>query len=171
MPQPIKKNGTYQKPRSKTVKKRAKPIDKRITKKGGVQKKKATWHPKYGTSKLETRFATEYLDKLGIKYVYQYKADSIGRYFDFMLLGNENHPNKKCLLEVDGQYYHSDPRLYEEKDLNPMQKRNKRVDEIKNKWCSMNGIPLIRVSEYDINHTPDKVLLWLKDTLKDYISI
>lgn len=170
MPQPVKKTGTYQKPRSKTVKKKAKPTDKRLPAKSPVKKKRGGWHPKYGTSKLESRFATEYLDKLGIKYVYQYEAKSIGRFFDFLLIGNEKHPTKKCLLEVDGQYFHADSRLYEDKDLNAMQKKNRRVDEIKNRYCSMNGIPLIRVSEYDINHEPDKVLQWLREILKDYIN-
>lgn len=169
MPQPIKKTGTYQKPRSKTVKKTNKPIDKRLPAKPKV-KRKGSWHPKYGTSKLESRFASEYLDKLGIKYVYQYEAKSIGRFFDFMLLGNDKHPAKKCLLEIDGQYFHADPRLYEDKDLNAMQRRNRRVDEVKNHYCSMNGIPLIRISEYDLNHTPDEVLAWLRNILKDYIN-
>ena len=171
MVQPIKKTGTYQKPRSKTIKKKVSPSkDKRLPKSPKV-KRAYKWHPAYGTSKLETRFASEFLDKLGIKYIYQYEAKSIGRFFDFMLLGNENAPHKKCLLEVDGQYWHSDPRLYEENELNAVQRKNKRVDEIKNKYCSMNGITLIRVSEYDIKHSPDKVLNWLKEILKDYINI
>lgn len=40
---------------------------------------------KYGTSKLEADFAHEYLDKLGVKYIYQYEAKDIGRYFDFAI--------------------------------------------------------------------------------------
>jgi len=171
MPQPIKKTGAYQKPRSKTVKKRAsKPTDRRIPAVKPKARRRGMWHPKYGTSKLEGRFANEYLDKLGIKYIYQYEAQSIGRFFDFMLLGNAEHPSKKCLLEIDGQYWHGDARLYEEKDLNAVQRKNKRVDEIKNKYCSMNGIQLIRISEYDINHEPDKVLNWMREILKDYIT-
>lgn len=170
MPQPVKKSGTFQKPRSKTVKKRTiKSADKRMPARP-VIKKKIIRHPKYGTSKLEVRFANEYLDRLGVKYIYQYEAKSIGRFFDFMLLGNSEHPNKKCLLEIDGQYWHGDSRLYEEKDLNAVQRKNKRVDEVKNRYCSMNGIQLIRISEYDINHTPDKILQWLREILKDYIT-
>lgn len=40
---------------------------------------------KYGTSKLEAYFAQEFLDKLGIKYIYEYEAKDIGRYFDFAI--------------------------------------------------------------------------------------
>ena len=103
MAQPIKKTGTYQKPRSKTVKKRATKEngDKRLPQKPKAVVKKTRSHPKYGTSKLEKRFATEYLDKIGVEYVYQYEAKSIGRFFDFMILGNEQHPTKRCCLEID----------------------------------------------------------------------
>lgn len=172
MAQPIKKTGTYQKPRSKTVKKRVakENADKRLPKKAKETVKKVKRHPKYGTSKLETRFALEYLDKLGVEYVYQYKAESIGRYFDFMVKGNEQHPTKRIIIEIDGSFWHADPRLYEEKDLTRVQKKNLYVDEIKNKWCSKNGIPLIRISEYDLNHEPDKVLEWLRIKLKYFIK-
>lgn len=39
------------------------------------------------------------------------------------------------------------PKLHEEKDLNKTKKWNKKVDEMKNKWCSKNGVPLIRILE------------------------
>lgn len=163
MPQPIKKSGTYQKPRSKTVKKRSKPLDKRLPLKPKV-KKKILFHPKYGTSKLEERFARDFLDKLGIEYEYQYEAKSIGRFFDFRV--KPYGP----IIEIDGQYWHGDERLYEEAELNAVQKKNKRIDEIKNKWCSMNGIPLIRISEYDINKDPEGVMNFLRKILKKYIK-
>lgn len=48
-----------------------------------VNKKKK--HPQYGTSKLEEDFAKEFLDKLGVKYVYQFEAKDIGRFYDFRI--------------------------------------------------------------------------------------
>lgn len=48
-----------------------------------TQKKR--WHPKYGTSKLEEDFAKEFLDKLGVEYVYQFEAKDIGRFYDFRI--------------------------------------------------------------------------------------
>ena len=146
MAQPVKKRGTYQKPRSKTVKKKRKPTTSEIIKKNIARSKKP--HPKYGTSKLEKKFAKEFLEKLGIKYEEQFEAKDIKRYFDFKLDG-------RILIEVDGSYWHSYGKVYEE--MNPIQKRNARVDEIKNKWAHSNGYKLIRIWEHDINNNPQKV--------------
>lgn len=82
MKQPIKNN------KNKT--------DKKIVTKKIVKQKK---HPQYGTSKLEEDFAKEFLDKLGVKYVYQFEAKDIKRYFDFFL---KDH---NLLIEVDGDYW------------------------------------------------------------------
>lgn len=171
MAQPIKKTGAYQKPRSKTVKKRVAKDkeDKRLPQKPKAAVRTVRKHPKYGTSKLEKRFATEYLDKIGVEYVYQYEAKSIGRFFDFMILGNEKHPTKRFLIEIQGSYWHGDKRIYEEKDLNNIQKKNIRVDEKKKKWCQMNGIPLIYIWEKDINSDPEGVISYLREKLKDCI--
>ena len=51
MAQPVKKGGTYQKPRSKTVRKKKKLTREEIIKRNIERSKKP--HPKYGTSKLE----------------------------------------------------------------------------------------------------------------------
>lgn len=114
---------------------------------------------KYGTSKLEEDFAKSFLDKLGVKYVYQFEAKDIGRFYDFYL------PSHNLIIEVDGGYYHSDPRVVEEGKLNPMQKHNKRVDEYKDKWALAHGIPIMRIWEKDIREAPDKVLKELKERL------
>lgn len=168
MPQPVKKTGTYQKPRSKTVKKRKTAVKKEEVKEGINRlpskknvKKRYGWrnfpHPEYGTSKLEERFAHDFLDKLGIKYEAQFKAESIGRYYDFYL------PEHRILIEIDGDYYHSYGLVYEQ--MNAMQKRNKRVDDIKNHWAAINGIPLMRIWEHDINEHPTLVMAMLKQRL------
>ena len=132
MAQPIKKSGTYQKPRSKTVKKKKKPSTSEIIKKNIERSKKP--HPKYGTSKLEKKFAKEILEKLGVKYEEQFEAKDIKRYFDFFL------SEYGILIECDGDFYHSYGKVYEE--MSPMQKRNHRVDEIKNACLCAFEIPL-----------------------------
>jgi very-short-patch-repair endonuclease len=53
---------------------------------------------------------------------------------------------------------HADPRVVDENKLNPMQQRNKRIDEYKNRWALANGIPLIRIWEKDIREKPKQVL-------------
>ena len=152
-PQPIKKNGTYQKPRSKTVRKRRKPTVSEIIKRNIERSKKP--HPKYGTSKLEIIFENDFLKKLEVKYERQYYAKDIKRYYDFYL------PDYNALIEIDGDYYHSYGKVYEE--MNPMQKRNHRVDEIKNEWAALHGMPLIRIWEHDIRNNPYNVMEFLKD--------
>ena len=73
------------------------------TKKNKVVKKKVATtkhrkHPLFGTSKLEEDFAKDFLDKLGVKYTYQFETN-IGRWFDFYL----NDYN--VLIEIDGGYW------------------------------------------------------------------
>ena len=150
----------------------AQPIKKSVGKKPIKRKKQTTraarvremrkrmkGSQEFGTSKLEERFAKNFLDKLGLNYIYQYKMVSIGRYLDFML--TDYH----VAIEIDGDYWHGNPKLYEEKDLNKTQKWSKKVDEMKNKWCSRNGVPLIRIWEKDINEHPEDVLTFLKEKL------
>lgn len=153
MSQPVKKNGTFQKPRSKTVRKRRNPTISEIIKKSIERSKKP--HPKYGTSKLETIFETDILKKLKVQYQKQFYAKDIKRYYDFYI------PELNVLIEVDGDYYHSYGKIYEE--MTPMQKKNHRVDEIKNEWAALHGYALIRIWEHDIRNNPYKVLEFLRE--------
>ena len=123
-----------------------------------VKKKKA--HPKYGTSKLEDHFAKNFLDVLGVKYVRQYEAKDIGRFYDFFC------PDANVIIEVDGDYYHSYGLTYEEK--NPMQKHNQWVDKVKDEWALSHGIPILRIWEHDIHDNPDKVMKTLKESIGKY---
>lgn len=172
MMQPVKKSGPFQKPRSKTVKKptaaqtqdknvkkrEKKDKDKRLPPKHREKKPFIRLHKQeYGTSKLEVRFAQNFLDKLGVEYKYQFKMESIGRYLDFYI------PSCNVAIEVDGDFYHSYGLVYEQ--MNPMQKRNHRVDEQKNHWCAVNCIKLLRIWEHDINEHPEKVMEMLKKEL------
>lgn len=155
MAQPVrKKNGTYQKPRSKTVRKRRTTVSEIIRK--NIERSKKP-HPEYGTSKLEDRFAKNFLERLGVRYERQYYAESVKRYYDFFL------PDHNVLIECDGDYYHGYGVVYE--DMSPMQKRNRRVDEIKNAWAGEHGIVLIRIWEHDINEHPDRVMRMLRERL------
>lgn len=144
------------KPKSK---KKKKEVDKRLPKLTKVGKVKKKVHPQFGTSKLEQNFAVNFLDKLGVKYEWQYEAKDIKRFYDYYL------PEHRILIEIDGGYYHADPRLYEGKDLNKMQKHNKRVDSCKDNWAALHGIPLIRIWEKDINENPSSVMAMLRKKL------
>ena len=114
-------------------------------------------HKEFGTSKLEEKFMEEFLDRLGIKYKYQFKAESIGRYYDFYI------PSANILIEIDGVYWHGFGKTHEEK--NPMQKHNERVDKQKDLWAVLNGYKLIRIWENDINNNSSKVITLLKEEI------
>lgn len=131
---------------------------------------------KYGTSQLEKRFARDFLDRMGLVYIYQYEAKDIKRFFDFALTCYddveymyEEKDGIRCvrqdgqlfpldlLIEVDGSFYHSDPRVVSEDKITPMHKHNKFVDGLKDQWAALHCIPLLRIWEYDIIHNPKMV--------------
>ena len=144
----------------KNITKPKKTVSKRtVSKVRKTTRKTVRVHPKFGTSKLEEDFARDFLDKLKVRYVYQFEAKDIGRFYDFYL------PDVNLIIEIDGSYFHSDPRLVKEENMNPMQKRNKRVDEYKDRWALMHGIPLIRFWEKDIRENPKMVMDELKKRL------
>lgn len=122
------------------------------------ENKKPSFHPKFGTSKLEQDFAKNFLDVLGVEYVWQFEAKDIGRFFDFKI---KNGP----IIEVNGSYWHGDGRLYEEEDLNRIQRKAQKVDEYKQKWALSHGIPIIYVWEKDIKENPKGVMEALKERL------
>ena len=74
---------------------RRKTTDNRKSPRSRLKPKK-----KFGTSKLEQDFAKDFLDKLGVDYVWQFEAKEIGRYFDYAVIEN----GSIILLEIDGGY-------------------------------------------------------------------
>lgn len=128
------------------------------------QNRKKKSHPQYGTSKLEEDFARNFLDKLGIKYQYQFEAKDIGRFYDFFI-PNKDGSYGGLLLEIDGDYYHYRTETQGTKPPSNMQKKNMRVDEYKNKWAHLHGYPIMRIWESDIRKKPKEVMERLKERL------
>lgn len=110
-------------------------------------------------SGLETYFRTQVLEKLKIKYVQQFNAKEIGRFYDFYL------PEHNVLIEIHGGYWHCDKRIYES-PINGIQKKNKRVDELKELWALENGFVLLIFWEKDIKQTTNKIITSLKKRLR-----
>ena len=117
-------------------------------------------HPQYGTSKLEEYFASEFLDKLGVEYEYQFEAKDIGRFYDFFI------PKSRLIIEVDGDFWHGNPEKYTDDKLRGHQKHARRVDEYKDKWALIHSIPILRIWESDIRKNPKKVMEMLKERLR-----
>lgn len=141
---------------------------------------------KYGTSKLERDFAREILDFLKLKYMYQFEAKDIKRFYDFAVTVYDDYPFKyeekdgiksilmedktflvSFLIEIDGDYFHSNPDIVDRENLNPMQKHNLFVDKLKNDWAKSHGLPLLRIWENDIRKNPSKVIKKIKEYVKD----
>lgn len=135
-----------------------------------IKQKGKRWHPQYGTSKLEEDFAKNFLDKLGVEYTYQFEARDIGRFYDFAVLGKKDCENihnggKPLLIEIDGDYFHTNPEIQKDKPMNKMQQKNKRVDEYKDKWAHLHGYPIMRIWENDIRKKPKEVMERLRERL------
>ena len=163
--------------------KKSKP---RYTSRGPFARRGKPKNVKYGTSKLEADFAHDFLERMNLTYVYQWEAKDIKRFFDFAVTAYDNVDYDwelkegvrsvktgdgkpfipSVLIEVDGSYYHGDPRIVGDKGLNPMQKHNKFVDSLKDRWWEMHCIPLVRIWEYDIRNNPSEVI----ERLKRYVS-
>lgn len=76
--------------------------------------------------------------------------------FDFYL------PGYNLIVEIDGDYFHANPSVYQEHQLNGMQKKNKRNDLFKNALASTMGYGMFRVWEKDLKENLEEVKLRLK---------
>jgi hypothetical protein len=101
-------------------------------------------------SKVEDVVAAE-LDAIGIGYVRQHAIRAAnGTYscvFDFLI-------NDTTALEVQGTYWHADPRFFPEGPTHPIQKRNAIKWANKLAEASVRNIRVIEVWEYDIKINP-----------------
>jgi DNA-directed DNA polymerase III PolC len=62
-------------------------------------------------------------------------------------------PDLKIAIEVQGSFFHSDPRFFSDKTkLKPIQRKNRRYDFLKRRWYKENGWTLLQLWEHDINN-------------------
>lgn len=72
-------------------------------------------------------------------------------------------PKHKTIIEVQGTYWHADPRYYNNSDLNETQKSNVNRDKIKKDFIKNElGLCLIELWEYEITNDYNKVYDQLK---------
>lgn len=91
----------------------------------------------------------------------EYKEEEIVQYysFDFYL------PKYKLYIEVDGDYFHSNPKVFPDGPKTKTQKRNFANDKRKNSFVKTKKIDLVRFWEYDILNNPEEVECKLKKLL------
>jgi len=75
-------------------------------------------------------------------------------------------PSKNMIVEVDGDYWHANPLIYEGKELNKIQTRNVKNDKFKDVLAVGNGFELERVWEYDLKNNYEEQKKRFKKLLK-----
>lgn len=93
-------------------------------------------------------FVKEILEENGYDYIFQ-KAIRWCNY-DFYL------PNQNVALEIEGEYWHCDPRVYPNGPKNSIQCKNLEKNKMKQEICKSQNIPLIRVHEHDIKKDKER---------------
>lgn len=104
-------------------------------------------------SRLEDVVA-EQLDALGVGHTRQALLRENGRYcacLDFLLISGE-------ALEVNGTYWHADPRVYPDGPVHASQRRSHVLYERKRAALARLGVPLLEVWELDIEADPAKAV-------------
>lgn len=110
------------------------------------------------TSKLETLFHT-FLHELDIEFTKFMYAPDIKAFYDVYI------PSKNTIIEIDGDYWHSNPIKYPNGPEGTTQMKNSIRDIEKNKWAEDNGYKMLRFWETDIYNNPE----WIKEELKKHI--
>ena len=105
------------------------------------------------------RVFSEMMKELGVEAEVQKVINN--KIYDFYI------PSKNMMVEVDGDYWHANPLIYEGKELNKTQARNVKNDKYKDVLAVGNGFKLERVWEYDLNNDYKGQKKRFKKLLKD----
>lgn len=115
------------------------------------------WGKKYSTSKLEVRFAEEFLDGIDHHYQKQFRLENQKLIVaDFFINGR--------VVEINGDYWHAHPKKYSEVQDTRVLHRLER-DKIKHHYYTENNLPVIYIWENDIKRNPELVEKYLSDFL------
>ena len=138
-------------------------IQSEITRQKMSEKHKINWDngnigKKHYTSKLEDKFC-EILKNNNIKFEKAFYAKSIKAFYDFYL------PDFNIIIEVDGDFFHSNPKFYPDGPIYKTQIQNNLRDQEKNQWAKNNNYKLLRFWEHDINNNQTQIIENLKKEL------
>lgn len=128
----------------------------------------------YGT--LPERKVAKLLDELGVTYSAQviFKTDIlVGNQYqdicqhkraipDFVVYKN----NAILIIEVNGDFWHGNPKIYNINQLSPKQLQKQASDNLKYDWYHRQGYKLLVLWEYDVNHN----LTSVKKQLENFIQ-
>lgn len=111
-------------------------------------------------SLLEIHFEI-FLKLLNVDFEHSWYVNTKENHFiyDFYL------PKYKCLIEIDGDFWHCNPSTKYAIPECKTQKINIINDQLKNQWAQDNGFKLLRFWEDDINNNPQQIIEILKQEL------
>jgi len=111
------------------------------------------------SSKLENTFKN-ILELLDIKFTEKLYAKEIKAFYDFYI------PEKNLVIEVDGDFWHCNPKSKHSLPKYESQKKNLIRDKEKEQWLKDNGYKLLRFWENDINNNILEVKRILLENIK-----
>lgn len=85
----------------------------------------------------------EVLDIVGLEHISQYRPASFSRVFDEFVPPD-------IFIEINGDYWHGNPEIYADDDLDEKQRERRKSDAEKAQWIKGNGYHLITFWENDI---------------------
>lgn len=112
-----------------------------IAKRSKAGKTTASKSYKYKINKIE-KIVSDKLKEFQLSFEYSVILNY--KQFDF---GSKKH---KILLEVQGDYWHGNPKIYQKNQLNTTQKNNIKRDKEKTKFAKKNNMKLYTIWESDI---------------------
>jgi len=154
-----KKALTYSKMVKKALaqaKRKANPAAAKMAKKKRLEKTAAKMSNKMTAPE---KVFHDMMKELGVKCECQKVVGN--KIFDFYI------PSKNMIVEVDGDYWHANPLIYENKDLNKTQLRNVKNDEFKTVLAKGNGYKIERVWENELHNDYEAQKKRFKKLLKD----
>jgi len=101
---------------------------------------------------------SEMMIELDVEFESQKIIDN--KIFDFYI------PSKNLIVEVHGDYWHSNPLIYEGKELNKIQVRNQKNDLFKETLAKGMGFDIEVVWEYDLKNNYNEQIERFKKILK-----
>ena len=102
------------------------------------------------------KFKNEILIPLNINFDHFFKPKTQKFFYDFYL------PDYEIIIEVDGDFFHSNPKFYPDGPIYKTQIKNNLNDQQKNQWAKDNGFKLLRFWENDIKNNPQQIIEILK---------
>lgn len=110
------------------------------------------------SSHLENNFIENYIKPLNIKYIRQFYINEIKQFCDILI------PDYKVIIEINGGYWHCDPRFYNGA-INETQQHKIDKDIIKYNWAKENHYQIIVIWEYDILNNINQIKKQINDAL------